>query len=191
MKLSKVFAQNYTRIASNVFGVTMLSLAVMVTLETLVRKLFSISLGGVDELAGYSIALGAPLCFAVALLERSHIRINIVYIYLGARVRAWLDAMSILALGLMAVFLFAFTIKTVLETLAYQSIAQTPWATPLIYPQSVWMLAMLVFLFPALWLPVKAFTLMAQGKGADLSAEFGPGTPDEELKAELDDLQRR
>jgi len=188
---SKGSAQSYTRIASNVFGVTMLSLAVMVTVETLVRKLFSISLGGVDELAGYSIAVGAPLCFAVALLERSHIRINIVYIYLGARVRAWLDALSILALGLMAVFLFAFTIKTVLETLAYQSIAQTPWATPLIYPHSVWLLAMTVFLVPAIWLPIKALTLMARGKGADLSAQFGPGTPDEELKAELDDLQRR
>ena len=191
MNPSKGFAQSYTRIASNIFGVTMLSLAVMVTVETLVRKLFSISLGGVDELAGYSIAVGAPLCFAVALLERSHIRINIVYIYLGARVRAWLDALSILALGLMAVFLFAFTIKTVLETLAYQSIAQTPWATPLIYPQSVWLLAMTVFLVPAIWLPTKALTLMARGKGADLSAQFGPGTPDEELKAELDDLQRR
>jgi hypothetical protein len=78
-----------------------------------------------------------------------------------------------------------------METLAYQSIAQTPWATPLIYPQSVWLFAMLVFLIPALWLPIKAITLMARGKGAELSAEFGPGTPDEELKAELDDLQRR
>jgi hypothetical protein len=50
---------------------------------------------------------------------------------------------------------------------------------------------MLVFLIPALWLPIKAFTLMVRGKGAELSAQFGPGTPDEELKAELDDLQRR
>jgi TRAP-type C4-dicarboxylate transport system permease small subunit len=188
---NKTFSQNYTRIASNIFGITMLCLAVLVTVETLVRKLFSISLGGVDELAGYSIAVGAPLTFAVALLERSHIRINIVYIYLGARVRAWLDALSVLSLGFMATFLFAFTVKNVMETLAYQSIAQTPWATPLIYPQSVWLFAMLVFLIPALWLPIKAITLMVRGKGAELSAEFGPGTPDEELKAELDDLQRR
>jgi len=185
------FSQNYTRIASNIFGITMLCLSVLVTVETLVRKLFSISLGGVDELAGYSIAVGAPLAFAVALLERSHIRINIVYIYLGARVRAWLDAMSILSLGLLAVFLFAFTVKTVLETRVYQSIAQTPWATPLIYPQAVWLVAMMVFLIPALWLSVKALTLLARGKGAELSAEFGPGTVEEELKAEIDDLRRR
>ena len=65
---NKTFSQNYTRIASNIFGITMLSLAVLVTVETLVRKFFSISLGGVDELAGYSIAIGAPLTFAVALL---------------------------------------------------------------------------------------------------------------------------
>lgn len=181
----------YERMAANVFGVTMLALAVLVTVETLLRKFFSISLGGVDELAGYSIAVGAPLAFVVALMQRAHIRINIVYIYMGPRLKAFVDYLSILSLGLMAVFLFGFTVKTVLETQAYQSIAQTPWATPLIYPQVVWLLAMMVFLLPALWLQIRAFKLLVSGRPQDLSEQFGPDTPEEELKAELEDLQRR
>ncbi len=181
----------YKRLASNVFGVTMLALAVLVTLETVLRKVFSISLGGVDELAGYSIALGAPLCFAVALLERSHIRINIVYIYMPARLKAWMDCLSVVSIGVMALFLFGFTIKTVLETQEYRSIAQTPWATPLIYPQAFWLVAMLIFLIPAVWLPIKACALLARGKTNELTAEFGPDTPEDELKAELEDLRRR
>ena len=44
--------KTYTRIASLVFGVTMLLLSFLVTAETLLRKLFSVSLGGVDELSG-------------------------------------------------------------------------------------------------------------------------------------------
>ena len=191
MSVATGLALVYKRWASNLFGVTMLALAVLVTIETVLRKLLSISLGGVDELAGYSIAVGAPLCFGVALLERAHIRINIVYIYLSPRVKAWLDYLSVLSIGLLALFLFAFSVKTVMETQAYRSIAQTPWATPLIYPQAVWLVAMAIFLAPALWVQGRALALLVRGKPAALSAEFGPDTPEDELKAELDDLRRR
>lgn len=183
--------QRYSRAASLVFGVLMLALAAAVTLETLVRKLFSVSLGGIDELSGYAIAIGAPLAFVVALLERSHIRINVFYLRLGERARGMLDGLSLLALGALAVFLFFFTVMTVRETQTYQSIAQTPWATPLIYPQAVWLLAMAAFVFPALWLAIKALVMLASFNWNGLIRLGGPGTVEEELKAELDDLQRR
>lgn len=183
--------QRYSRAASLFFGVLMLALAAAVTLETLVRKIFSVSLGGIDELSGYAIAIGAPLAFAVALLERSHIRINILYLRLGERVRGILDGLSILALGAVAVFLFFFSVMTVKDTQAYQSIAQTPWATPLIYPQALWLLAMAAFALPALWLAIRAVAMMASFDWSGLIRMGGPETVEEELKAELDDLQRR
>jgi TRAP-type C4-dicarboxylate transport system permease small subunit len=183
--------QRYSRAASLIFGVLMLALAAAVTLETLVRKIFSVSLGGVDELSGYAIAIGAPLAFAVALVERSHIRINIFYLRLSERARGVLDGLSVLTLGALAVFLFFFTVMTVRETQAYQSIAQTPWATPLIYPQALWLVAMAAFLVPAVWLAFKAAAMLARGDWKGLIRQGGPGTVEEELKAELDDLQRR
>jgi TRAP-type C4-dicarboxylate transport system permease small subunit len=181
----------YTRVASLVFGVTMLVLSAAVTLETLLRKLFSVSLGGVDELSGYAIAIGAPLAFAVALLERSHIRINIFHMRLGTVTKGVLDALSMLALGALAVFLLVFTIKTVLDTSAYNSIAQTPWATPLIYPQALWLLAMGVFALPALWLALVALRMLVRRDWSGLTLRFGPSTVQEELAAELQDLERR
>lgn len=183
--------QRYSRAASLVFGVLMLALAAAVTLETLVRKLFSVSLGGIDELSGYAIAIGAPLAFAVALLERSHIRINVFYLRLGERARGILDGLSLLALGALAVFLFFFTVMTVRETQAYQSIAQTPWATPLIYPQALWLGAMAAFVLPACWLALKALAMLVSLNWTGLIRLGGPETVEEELKAELDDLQRR
>jgi len=181
----------YKRLAANVFGVTMLALAVLVTLETLLRKLFSISIGGVDELAGYSIALGAPLCFAVTSLERSHIRINLLYLFFRPKFKAWMDALSMLSIAVLAVFLFAFTVKTIIETQAYQSVAQTPWATPLIYPQSIWLVSMAVFLLPALLLSARASYLLYNGRTQTVMEDFGPDSPEAELKAELEDLKRR
>lgn len=183
--------QAYTRGASLVFGVMMLVLSAAVTVETLVRKLFSVSLGGIDELSGYAIAIGAPLAFAIALIDRSHIRINIFYGRLGVKAKALLDAASMLALGALAIFLLVFTIQTVFDTRTYNSIAQTPWATPLIYPQLLWLLAMLMFALPAAWLMVRVLRLMARGDWPGLTRRFGPSSVEEELKAELEDLERR
>jgi TRAP-type C4-dicarboxylate transport system permease small subunit len=183
--------QAWVRGAALVFGAMMLLLSAAVTVETLVRKLFSISLGGVDELSGYAIAVGAPLAFAIALIERSHIRINLLYVRLGARARGLLDALSVLALGGLAIFLLVFTVRTVLDTRAFNSIAQTPWATPLIYPQAVWLLAMAVFALPAAWLMLRALALLARRDWTELTRNFGPVTVEEELQAELDDLARR
>lgn len=183
--------KNYTRIASIVFGVTMLLLSFLVTTETLLRKLASVSIGGVDELAGYAIAIGAPLAFTVALAERSHIRINLLYLRLGTRAKGLLDALSIISMGALAAFLAYFTVRTVMDTQAYHSIAQTPWATPLIYPQALWAMAMLVFTVPAVWMAARAIGLLGGGKWQALTRRFGPESVEEELKAELDDLQRR
>lgn len=183
--------KTYTRIASLVFGITMLLLSFLVTAETLLRKLASVSLGGVDELSGYAIAIGAPLAFAVALAERSHIRINLLYQRLGARAKALLDVASVVALCALALFLAYFTVMTVIDTWTYQSIAQTPWATPLIYPQALWLLAMLGFTLPAVWLAGKALWMLPSGQWQEITRRFGPESVEEELQAELQDLQRR
>jgi TRAP-type C4-dicarboxylate transport system permease small subunit len=183
--------ERYARMASLVFGVIMLLLSAAVTVETLVRKLFSVSLGGVDELSGYAIAVGAPLGFAVALIDRAHIRINLFYQRMGPRVRGMLDASSVAALAALALFLAVFTVRTVQETQAYRSIAQTPWATPLIYPQTVWLVAMLAFAVPALWLLWRMLTRALSGRWEDVAREHGPETVEDELRAELEDLKRR
>lgn len=179
------------RIASWVFGVLMLALSVLVTLEALLRKLLQFSFGGVDELSGYVVAICAPLAFAVALIDQAHIRINLLYMKLSLRTRAILDGLSALSLLLLALFLGYFTVTTVQETSDYASLAQTPWATPLIYPQSLWALAMAFFALTAFVLGVKAACLMWSKRWQVLNKSFGPGSVQEELESELADLQRR
>lgn len=174
-----------------IFGVTMIALSLAITAETLLRKFFSHSMGGIDELAGYAIAICAPLVFAVALIEQSHIRINLLHMRLSKKMRAVLNAFAMISMGLLAVYLFYFTIKTVQDTQTYKSIAQTPWATPLIYPQTVWLVAMGVFALIALIVLVKALILLARGDWSQLNRLYSPTSAQEELEAELDDLKKR
>lgn len=174
-----------------VFGVTMLLLSVTITAETLLRKLFSYSLGGVDELGGYAVAIGAPLAFAVALIRQCHVRINLLHARMPDRARAVLNALATLSMGILSLYLFYFTIGTVADTRTYNSIAQTPWATPLIYPQTVWLVAMGIFAVIGVVLSVKVLRLLARGDWDMLNRRYAPESVEEELEAELADLRQR
>lgn len=181
----------YARILGIIFGIMMLLLAVLITFETLIRKFFSLSLGGVDELGGYAIAIAAPLAFCVAMVEQSHIRINLLHMRLPTTVQAVLNALAALSMGLLAAFLLYFTVQTVLDTHMYRSIAQTPWATPLIYPQAVWLVAMAAFSVAAALLSAKAILLLLKRDWKTLNRQFGPSSATDELEAELADLEQR
>lgn len=181
----------YSRLLGILFGVLMILLSVAVTTETLVRKLFSVSLGGIDELGGYAIAIAAPLAFTVALIDNSHIRINQLTALFPKPMQAVLDALSVLSIALLAGYFFYFTVKTVLDTHEYQSIAQTPWATPLIYPQMLWLIASATFPIAAIILAIQALRLALRGDWRTLMRRFGPPSPEQELQAELDDLKKR
>ena len=180
-----------SRLCAIVFGATMIALSFAIAAETILRKFFSHSLGGIDELGGYAVAVVAPLAFLVSAHEQAHIRINVLHAQLPLRARAVLNTVSAVSLALLAAFLLYFTFRNVEETLAYRSIAQTPWATPLIYPQSVWLVAMGAFTAGVLVIAVRALLHLLRGDWQVLDRRFGPGSPQDELEAELADLRTR
>lgn len=173
------------------FGAIMIALSFAIAAETILRKFFSFSLGGIDELGGYAVAVTAPLAFLITAVERAHIRINVLHGRFSQKGRAVLNVVATVSLGLLAVFLLYFTLRTVQDTLAYRSIAQTPWATPLIYPQLLWLLAMLAFTAGTLVLAAQSLLRLARADWTGLDRWFGPSSPEEELEAELVDLEAR
>lgn len=183
--------QAYARMLGILFGILMILLSFAVTAETLLRKLFSVTLGGIDELGGYAIAVAAPLAFTVALVHKSHIRINQLAKFFSRPAQATLDALAALSMAVLACYFFYFTVQTVMDTHAYRSIAQTPWATPLIYPQAVWLVASATFPIAAIVLAAQALRLLARADWTGLSRRFGTISAQEELQAELDDLRKR
>ena len=179
------------QLAGVTFGAIMIALSFAIAAETILRKFFSLSLGGVDELGGYAVAVVAPLAFLVTASEQAHIRINVLHGKLPLRARAILNVAAAVSFSLLALFLLYFTLKTVQDTLAYRSIAQTPWATPLIYPQSIWLVAMTTFTIGTLVIAARATLLAFRGDWKTLDRSYGPGSPQDELEAELSDLKAR
>jgi len=178
-------------VLATIFGTIFIGLAVVVTVETLARKLFNVSLQGADELGGYALAVGSTIAFSLALMGRAHIRVDVFHEKFSPRMQAVLNWISIVSLALFGLFIAWVAFKVIGDTMQYRSTAQTPWATPLIIPQGVWYAGLAIFALVATGYAARATALLASGRFDTLNADFHPKSAKEELKEELDDLAVR
>jgi TRAP-type C4-dicarboxylate transport system permease small subunit len=179
------------RLLANAFGLMFLGLSFLVTIETVLRKAFNFSLQGAAELGGYALAVGSAIGFALAITSRSHIRVDVFHERFPSALQAFMNWLSAVMLGALALFLVGVCLRVVVKTVEYGSAAQTPWATPLVYPQSVWYVALVAFAVYAVVHAGHASRLYFTGQREALLVEFHPRSAKEELKDELDDLAQR
>lgn len=173
------------------FGLIFVALSLVVAVETALRKLFNISLQGADELGGYALAVGATIAFSLALLGRNHIRVDVFHERLPKGMQTvlnWLSALSLAGFAALLAYLAWFVIQ---DSLSYKSVSQTPWATPLAYPQTAWLIGLMLFGTLAVGIALVATWQLLTGRSAALNAMLHPRSTREELKEELDDLQER
>ena len=176
---------------ATIFGLVFVGLSVLVTIETLSRKLFNVSLQGADELGGYALAVGSTIAFSLALMGRNHIRVDVFHELLPRRAQAVANWLAIVSLALFGVFIAWLAFKVIGDTMQYRSTAQTPWATPLIIPQSVWYAGLVIFALVSCGYALRATRLLFGGQIETLNRDFHPKSAKEELKEELDDLAQR
>jgi TRAP-type C4-dicarboxylate transport system permease small subunit len=178
-------------VLANVFGAIFLLLSVVVVVETVSRKVFNVSLQGADELGGYALAVGSTIAFSLALMGRNHIRVDVFHEKFPRGVQAALNWLSIASLAVLGVFIAWIALKVLGDTRSYGSTAQTPWATPLIWPQSVWYAGLVIFALVACGYALRATQLLVTGRIDTLNHDFHPKSAKEELKEELEDLAQR
>lgn len=181
----------FSHVVSWLFGILLVALSAFVALETVVRKIFNHSFQGADELGGYVLAVGGALSFSVALIERGHIRIDLLHTRLNPRVQAFLNWVAYMSLAAFGLFLARYCWLVIVDTVEYGSIAPTAWATPMIYPQATWYAAMLIFTGISVWTAISATRLLLSGDIDTLNAEYHSKSVMEELEEELEDLHQR
>ena len=174
-----------------IFGYMCLFLSIIVSAETIMRKVFSVSIQGADELGGYTLAIGSSLAFSVALIGRNHMRIDFLHYRLSERLQAILNWLAIVSIAAFAVLLSWTTLEIVSDSLAYHSTAPTPWATPLIIPQSLWYAGLTIFAVIAVFKALQATSLVGSLRWHDLNMRFNPKAAKEELQEELADAAIR
>jgi TRAP-type C4-dicarboxylate transport system permease small subunit len=178
-------------ISSCFFGYLTIALSIFVSVEVIARKLFSVSLQGADELGGYVLAITSTLAFCIALIGDSHIRIDILHYKFPPKMQAFLNWFAMLA-TLFIAFLLVFTgFQVISETISYGSTAPTPWATPLKFPQALWLIGLILFFALSCYYFFGATKLLLGRRWDDLRITYQPKGSADEVKEELQDLAQR
>jgi len=122
-------------------GILYLGLAFFVTYDVLARKWGSYlglpTTRVTDEISGYMLALAATWGFAYALRTDAHVRVDVMFPYMGRRLKAAMDF-----IGLVLMALFATVISWKIWVLVFDSMesgikSSTYLLTPLYIPQGI------------------------------------------------------
>ena len=172
-------------------GALVLLAAVLIGIDVLMRKFLALSVGGADELAGYSLAIGTTWGLGAALLDRAHIRIDSLYVLFPQKLRLALD---LVALVLFTGF-FALTLwhgfGVVSQSWTSESRSQSALETPTIIPQFLWLAGLVAFVGVALFLLAQALRLGAAGDMNGMARLISTRSAEEEVEEEIRDLKDR
>ena len=165
-------------------GWWLMGLSVVTCIEMLGRKVFGFSLQGVDEIGSYTFAAVGAFGFSYALITRGHTRVDFLLSRFSNTQRGILNLTAMITLAAMGLFFVYRAFHVVAESLDLGSTAATPLATPLWIPQSIWLLAYIVFAITSLIAAGYAVALLARGAWTDLNRRYGPQTLEEEIESE-------
>ncbi|WP_150523536.1 TRAP transporter small permease subunit [Roseibium sediminis] len=160
------------RFVAMLIGIVLLACVVFILAEIVVRQLGS-SLGGTDEISGYVMAIVTSWGMGFALLELSHVRIDIIRAQVNKVGKAMFDllAMSVLTTTVTVV---AFRCWPVVErSLINGSRANTPLETPLALVQIPWFAGWLWFAIVSIVTLLAAIYLVLRGEFAESEAAIG------------------
>ncbi len=173
-----------SRVAVWIGGGALMLSAIMVTLDVLARKIFSVTISGSDEISGYVFAAGTTWAYSYCLLTRSNIRIDAFYNLLGMRTKALLDIGGMLLLLYYIYLLTANAWGMFVENVEFNSTAQTTLATPLWIPQIFWISGLGFFLLCLIFVSLYCFTALFRGDWATIGRIAGVKSVAEEIDEE-------
>lgn len=172
-------------------GALILLSAVLIGVDVTIRRFLAVSIGGADELAGYALAIGTTWALAATLLERGHIRIDSLYVFLPGPIRLLLD---FIGLALFVVF-FALVgwhgIGVAQQSWASGSRSQSALETPTVIPQIIWVAGLGMFVFVGTVLGIVALARIFAGDGAGVARLIGTRSSEEEVANEMEAARAR
>jgi len=141
----------------------LLIMAILVSVDVLLRKVFGIAFVGTDEFAGYALAIATSWALAFALFEGSHIRVNAIYINLSERAQAFLNLLAIVFVGVLIGLLGTGVWALADESWTFNAVSNTPLRLPLWIPQYLFFGGIALFFISAMVMFVESIGLLLRG----------------------------
>ena len=119
-------------------GVVLMITVALILSEVLGRRISFFRIGGADEIAGYVMAGIATWGFSYTLVERAHVRIDLVHAKLPAPGRALFDVIAMTSVLCVALLVSYYAYDVLAKSVARGSRSNTPMSIQLWIPQVIW-----------------------------------------------------
>lgn len=190
MERLQTAVEGISRAGSIAGGALLLIASIAICVDITTRYLFAWTLGGADELSGYALAIASAWGLSAAVLSRSHIRIDTVYVRVRARTRAMLDLASL------AAFVGFFSLVTyyawgvLKQSWQSDSHSLSEIQMPLIVPQGLWVAGLAFFVFVAALLFGRGLHAFLTGDLDSLFSRIGSKSAVAEAQEEVENVER-
>ncbi len=164
------------RLVALILGGALLLTVAFVLVDVIGRKLGWGSLGGSDEISGYVMAAVASWGLACALLDRAHVRIDVVRQKLGQTGQAVMDLFSMIVTNGVVLLIAYYCWPVLAKSIERDSHANTPLETPLWSPQGIWFAGWAWFALSATLLSLIGIAYLARGERQKLNRSIGIGS---------------
>lgn len=172
-------------------GSLILLAAILIGIDVLMRRFFSASIGGADELSGYALAIGTTWGLGGALLDRAHIRIDSFYTFLPLKVRLGLDVFGLVLFIAFFSLIAWYGWDVVYQSWVVGSRSQSSLEVPIVIPQFIWFLGLIVFVGTGVVLLVRALIVGVHGDLDGTAQLISTRSAKEDVDEEIQDLRRR
>ena len=149
-----------------------LAITLIITFDIVARRLLGFSTEATTELTGYLMAIGMSWGLAGTLLERGHVRIDVLVQRLPLGVRVWLHLASLLALLVATSFFVYGACSLALDSLDFGSTDLSSLGMPMAIPQGLWAAGFILFLLTVSALAFRAIAQLLRGEAQQMDEEL-------------------
>ena len=175
-----------SQLALSVAGWCYMGITLLICFDVIARRMLGFSSGATSELSGYLLALGLSWGLAATLIERSHVRIDMLVQRLRLGIRSWLHFAGIVLLAIVAGFFAWGAAALALDSWQIRATDVSQLSTPLVLPQAGWALGFGLLFVVALALAVRAGLGVWGRRDSEVERLLAARTYEEEVEETLE-----
>jgi TRAP-type C4-dicarboxylate transport system permease small subunit len=190
MQRLQTITEGISRVGAIAGGAMLLIASIVICIDITTRYLFSWTVGGADELSGYALAISSAWGLSAAVLTRSHIRIDTLYVRVRSRLRAVLDLASLVSFVFFFALITYYAWGVLKQSWTSDSHSLSEIQMPLIFPQGLWVLGLAFFVFVSALLFARGLRFLMKGDLDSLFALIGSKSAVAEAEEEVINVEK-
>lgn len=176
--------------ALSVAGWCYVVITLLICFDVVARRMLGFSSGATIELSGYLLGIGMSWGLAATLIERGHVRIDLLVQKLPLNMRNFLHVIALSMLIMVTAFFAWGAISLTRDSLVFRATDVSQLRTPLAWPQGIWAAGFVLFAIVALALLLKALLLLLYKKRSEADAMLMARTYEDEAAETLEATRR-